>query len=698
MTPDEFIQNLPNMNAPEKMTEMVRVLTGPQGCPWDQKQTARTIINFVIDEAHELKEALETEQDSEIASEFGDLLFAMEFLTQAIALHTTPKASTDLLVEKMVRRHPHVFSDLRFASEAELKKNWEKEKRLENATRERYDQDIPASLPPLQRAVKVLSRASNAGFRYLATEDAWDKVCEEFSELEQAILSGDSEATEAELGDLLLALLTVSKMAEISPPQALNRAVSKLCDRLQKLEQMAGKPIQDLEHRDLAGWYRKAREESQKTGAYFNYCGVSPWPREVRNAVRRAARDVSSEGLPAALKWRESREELRAEIRSFTQAPESASVVFVPNVSSAALGVAFSQNWPEGSKIVLGRGEFPANTVPWRQAAKNFGWEVRWFQEDLLRTDPDKGWAELEVLLREEKPRLMAVSAVSFWSGFRMPLKRLASLCQAFDTQLFVDGIQAFGTLQLNMLDGVDYLAGGSHKAMTSPEGAGFLLVSERARSGWNPRLSSWLSLPEPVDFLLNGVDYLAGGSHKAMTSPEGAGFLLVSERARSGWNPRLSSWLSLPEPVDFLLNGEFQSLPNDKTPREGDPTTLEGGSINALGYAGLAAAVELYQRIGGENILHHILELQGPVVEALEGYGWTALRSAKVEERSAILSFRPPQGVNLPLLQQEFSERNVSVGIPNGCLRFGFHHFSTRSDVDYALKVLSALSPLLSR
>ena len=228
-----------------------------------------------------------------------------------------------------------------------------------------------------------------------------------------------------------------------------------------------------------------------------------------------------------------------------------------------------------------------------------------------------------------------------------MPLKRLASLCQAFDTQLFVDGIQAFGTLQLNMLD---------------------------------------------------GVDYLAGGSHKAMTSPEGAGFLLVSERARSGWNPRLSSWLSLPEPVDFLLNGEFQSLPNDKTPREGDPTTLEGGSINALGYAGLAAAVELYQRIGGENILHHILELQGPVVEALEGYGWTALRSAKVEERSAILSFRPPQGVNLPLLQQEFSERNVSVGIPNGCLRFGFHHFSTRSDVDYALEVLSALSPLLSR
>lgn len=647
MTPDEFIQNLPNMNAPEKMTEMVRVLTGPQGCPWDQKQTARTIINFVIDEAHELKEALETEQDSEIASEFGDLLFAMEFLTQAIASHTTPKASTDLLVEKMVRRHPHVFSDLRFASEAELKKNWEKEKRLENATRERYDQDIPASLPPLQRAVKVLSRASNAGFRYLATEDAWDKVCEEFSELEQAILSGDSEATEAELGDLLLALLTVSKMAEISPPQALNRAVSKLCDRLQKLEQMAGKPIQDLEHRDLAGWYRKAREESQKTGAYFNYCGVSPWPREVRNAVRRAARDVSSEGLPAALKWRESREELRAEIRSFTQAPESASVVFVPNVSSAALGVAFSQNWPEGSKIVLGRGEFPANTVPWRQAAENFGWEVRWFQEDLLRTDPDKGWAELEVLLREEKPRLMAVSAVSFWSGFRMPLKRLASLCQAFDTQLFVDGIQAFGTLQLNMLD---------------------------------------------------GVDYLAGGSHKAMTSPEGAGFLLVSERARSGWNPRLSSWLSLPEPVDFLLNGEFQSLPNDKTPREGDPTTLEGGSINALGYAGLAAAVELYQRIGGENILHHILELQGPVVEALEGYGWTALRSAKVEERSAILSFRPPQGVNLPLLQQEFSERNVSVGIPNGCLRFGFHHFSTRSDVDYALEVLSALSPLLSR
>ena len=628
------------------MTELVRVLTGPQGCPWDQKQTARTIIDFVIDEAHELKDALEQEKEDDVASEFGDLLFAMEFLTQALASQTTRPASTELLVEKMVRRHPHVFADEKFASEAELKKNWEREKRLENAARERYDQDIPASLPSLQRAVKVLSRASNAGFRYLSTEDAWDKVCEEFAELEQAVMQGDSETKEEEFGDLLLALVTVSKIEGISPPHALNQAVTKFCDRLERLEKLAGKPIQEIPHHELAGWYRKSRESHGERGAYFNYCGVSPWPREVRNAVRRAAGQVAEEGLPAALSWRESREQLRGRIRTFVRAPESASVVFVPNVSSAALGVAFSQEWAAGSKLVLGKGEFPANTVPWRQAAKHFGWDVCWIEEDLLRTDPESGWKALEALLDEEQPKLMAVSAVSFWSGFRMPLERLASLCRAYGTQLFVDGIQAFGTLPLSMLD---------------------------------------------------GIDYLAGGSHKSLTSPEGAGFLLVSERGRSGWCPRLSSWLSLPEPVDFLLNGEFQSLPHHKSPRPNDPTTLEGGSINALGYAGLAAAVELYQRIGGENILRHILDLQAPITDLMESYKWTALRSPRIEERSAILSFRPPQGVELPLLQKELSERKVSVGIPNGCLRFGFHHFTTRSDVDYALTVLSELSSLMS-
>lgn len=642
MKPDDFLDTLPTMSSDQRLTNIVSVLTGPEGCPWDQKQTAETIINFVIDEAHELKEALKTEDAKEVTSEFGDLLFAMEFLKQRLSPRASHDTASQLLVEKMVRRHPHVFADQEFADEEELKKNWEREKRIENSARERYDQDIPASAPPLQKAVKVLSRASNAGFHYKRVEDAWDKVCEEFYELEQAVSLEESEPFQEELGDLLLSLLTVAKMKGCSAVEALELGTTKFCDRLQGLERLAGRAIQDIEHSELAELYQRSRIEFEQTErAYFNYCGVSPWPRAVRNAVRQACHRISEQGLTAALEMREEREQLRNELRSFARASDETSVVLVPNISAAALGVAHSQPWGPGSTIVLGKSEFPANTVPWKQAADTFQWEIAWFDEDLLRTQPNEGWALLERLLQTEQPKLLALSAVSFWSGFRLPLERIGALCNRYGCRLFVDGIQAFGTIPLRMVE---------------------------------------------------GVDFLAGGSHKSLVSPEGAGFLIVSPRAQQDWVPRLSSWLSLPDPVNFLLDGKPQGLTQDKTPRPNDPTTLEGGSINVLGYAGLFAALRLLSTPGPEEALQYIFQLQQPLIDVMQARGWTCLASEQMEERSAILSFRPPQGTNLPNLQEKLTRSKISVGIPNGHLRFGFHRFTTQAEVAYAVRVIGEL------
>lgn len=641
MKPRDFLQTFGDLSPQEKIQAMVRVLTGPEGCPWDQKQTAHSIIDFVIDEAHELKSALDKDDPQEITSELGDLMFTSQFLYHTLESRATPEQASQTLVEKMIRRHPHVFSDRQFATEGELKNNWEAEKRKENRERKRFDQDIPPSLPPLQKATKVLSRAANSGFRYDREADAWDKICEEFYELESA-LQGDSSEFEEELGDLMLALLTLSKMKNCRPEGALNSAVTKLCDRLEKAEKVAGRPLNEIPRQELKSYYNQGKEADTSTNSvYLNYCGVSPWPREVRNQVRQACHRIGTQGLPAALELLEKRETLKEKIRKFCGASTGTQVVLVPNVSTAALGVAYAQPWKRGDKLLLGRREFPANTVPWRQAAETFGLEIVWIDEDRFRTDPASAFAQLEQLLEAEKPKIMALSAVSFWSGFRYPVEQIAGLCRSFQTRLYIDAIQALGNCPF----------------------------------GWTEEL-----------------DYLAGGSHKAMLSPEGAGFLLVHSQAAADWEPRLASWLSVPEPINFLMSGEWQSVPSRAAPRTSDPSTLQGASLNSIGYAGLEAAVDFLQAQGVEAIFRKVQALHDPLEKAMEALGWKSLRAEKSQERSAILSFKPPSSVDLTKVQAWLAENNISAGIPNGALRFGFHGFNEAPEVERVIQMMKAM------
>ena len=636
MTPSQFLQQHKDMDPQTQLEQMVRVLTGPEGCPWDQKQTAATIVDYVIDEAHELKQSILSDDAEEIEGELGDFLFTVEFLKERLSSKATLAGAGERLVEKMIRRHPHVFSDSEFRNEAELKRNWEAEKRKEARSRARLDEDLPASLPPMKRAVKVLSRAMNAGFRYLRVEDAFDKVSEEFFELEQALYQDQN--FEEEFGDLMLSLLTPAKMKNCSPDNALQQDVAKLCDRLQRLEQMAGKSLEEIPHAELGSLYQQAKQVQREQGVFLNFCGVSPWPRSTRNAVRRVTHRLGREGLPVALELLERREALKPTIRDFCGAPENSTVSLLPNVSNAALGVAYAQDWVRGDKVLLGRGEFPANTVPWKVAAEAFGVEPLWFDDDRWRTAPEVAWQELEELLGRERPRLMAVSAVSFWSGYRVALSRLGELCRRYGTRLYVDAIQALGN---------------------------------------TPTL--WC----------DGVDYLAGGSHKALLAPEAAGFLLVSGEAGRDWKPRMASWLSLPDPVHFLTSGQAGSVPNHLDPRGEDPTVLQGSSLNSVGYVGLEASLQFLRERSPARIFEQVQHLHDLLEPGLAEIGWESLRARKSANRSAILSFLPPPETDLVLLQGKLAERGISCGIPNGVLRFGFHYSSTERDVQ---RVIAAM------
>lgn len=619
------------------MSALVEVLVGPQGCPWDQKQTALSVIEHVIDEAHELKAALREGSRREIAAELGDLLFTVAFLQERLSSQAPAETAGSHLVEKMIRRHPHVFGGAEFADEEALKRNWEAEKRKENVSRRRFDLDIPPSLPSLRRATKILGRIMNAGFTYLEPEDALDKVWEETLELEQALRT---DRFEEELGDLLVALVTLSRMRRVSPEDALNASLGKLCDRLEAMEARSGRPIHEIPYEELGPLYRQYKEENSPGVAFFNYCGVSPWPRPVRVAVRRASQEIGTRGLPAALELIQQREQLLCEIRSFCGAPSDSAVVLVPNVSTAALAVAHALPWKNGDRLLLGKGEFPANTVPWRRAAETFGLEVLWFEDDRLRSDPGSAWEDLEGLLKEQRPKLMALSAVSFWSGYRVDLARLTELTRKYGVRLYIDAIQALGNTPTTC----------------------------------------------PAE-----LDYFAGGSHKSLLAPEGAGFLIVSPEAARDWQPRLASWLSLPNPVEFLTSGVRQSLDQNREPREGDPTTMQGGSLNSLGYAGLLAALRFLGEHDLEQEFVRIQTLQDPLEHALERLGWESLRASGPANRSAILSFTPPLGVDLVALCSRLSQAGISVGIPNGVLRFGFHLFNDELQVERVISFFRA-------
>ncbi len=640
ITPQQFLAQHSEFAPDERLEKLVEVLRGPNGCPWDQRQTAKTMIDFVIDEAHELKEALQQNELPEIVSELGDLTFTFSFLRQILSERVSLDSASSGLVEKMIIRHPHVFARSEtdeVTPEREIKRRWESLKSAEkpNQTDRRLDRDLPASLPAWKKATKVLTRAGNAGFRYPNATAAWDKVSEEWGELCQALQESSQKEKESELGDLLLALATAAIEEGIDAESALLGSVKKLSDRIERLEDLAGKALSEVPKAELPRLYAQARGQTDR--AYLNYCGVSPWPGPVKRAVAGAANRLGREGLSAALDLRLEREELRNGLRQFVQAEASTDVVFVSNVSAACFGVGHSLDWQEGDKILLGSQEFPANTVPWNLAAQMFGIRTIEFDDDRLRYEPDLAWAELEQILARERPRLVALSAVSFWSGFRLDAQRLAELCHRYDAQLFIDAVQALGTLPFSM----------------------------------------------------GSIDFLAGGSHKGMLSPENAGFLLVSSRAKSHWIPRVGSWLSLPDPVDFLVEGNPAPNPNKKPLRTGDPTVLEGGSPNSLGYAALAASVKYLSENDPKRIFAHIQGLHDLIEGPLEALGFQSLRSRQLEGRSALLCFDPPTGCDLVKLSNDLSAQGIQAGVPRGRLRFGLHVLSSEAEVHHLLTVL---------
>ncbi|HIJ90766.1 MAG: nucleoside triphosphate pyrophosphohydrolase [Desulfobulbaceae bacterium] len=255
------------------LLEIINRLRAPDGCPWDKKQTPQTFKQYLIEETHELLEAINDNNPSHICEELGDLLFQVIFLNNLYQEKNLFNLSDviDAISTKMIRRHPHVFGSETIDSEQELRQQWQTIKNQENKEKgqPRHPLDsIPKSLPALRRAQRVADRVAREGFDWPDLSGAMGKLAEEFEELQDAFANGTREHIREEFGDLLFALTVVARKADIDGEDALHDATSKFTTRFQTLEKIiAGQGMQlvDLDSDTLLAIWQRAKTQGESS-------------------------------------------------------------------------------------------------------------------------------------------------------------------------------------------------------------------------------------------------------------------------------------------------------------------------------------------------------------------------------------------------------------------------------------------------
>ena len=226
---------------------MKRLRNPINGCPWDRKQTGHSLKEYILEEAHELVEAIEMDSPEKQKEESGDLLLQIVFLSQINREKNnfSIKDVIDSINRKLIHRHPHIFGDTTVKSAEEVKQNWEKIKKKEKSNGSILS-DYPAHMPALSHAKRLGEQASVVGFDWDDPLKALEKVEEEIEELEKEIRIGNRERVAEEIGDILFAVANVSRLAHISPEFALKNANKKFVTRFRYIEEQLKKQGKDI--------------------------------------------------------------------------------------------------------------------------------------------------------------------------------------------------------------------------------------------------------------------------------------------------------------------------------------------------------------------------------------------------------------------------------------------------------------------
>ena len=262
------------LDALKRLIEVVAQLRSPDGgCPWDLAQTPQTLIPYVIEEAYEVVDALETGNQEAIAEELGDLLLQVVLQSQ-IARENQDFTLEDVahgITEKLIRRHPHVFADVKVSNAAEVNQNWEQIKAIEKGTPpeqakllSRKLNRYARSLPPLMAGMKISHKAAGAGFEWSNIEGVWAKFTEELSEFKEALATEDQAHQQAELGDLLFTIINLARWYDLDPFAGLQGTNRRFIQRLEIMEKFATRPLTEYDLEELESLWQQAKVQLNK--------------------------------------------------------------------------------------------------------------------------------------------------------------------------------------------------------------------------------------------------------------------------------------------------------------------------------------------------------------------------------------------------------------------------------------------------
>lgn len=249
----------------QPLADVMRTLREPGGCPWDREQTHKSIRSNMIEEVYEYLEAVDADDVDGMREELGDVLMQVVFHARMAqeAGRFDLQDVIDEVVDKLIRRHPHVFGDTHVEGSDDVLRNWEAIKKQEKQERKHVLDGVSQGLPALLRAYKLQSKAAKVGFDWKDVAGVWAKVEEELGELRAAIASGDKAAAESELGDVLFAIVNYARHNQIEPEVALDGTNNRFATRFAHVEQRvkeSGKEWQQFSLQELDKFWDEAKK------------------------------------------------------------------------------------------------------------------------------------------------------------------------------------------------------------------------------------------------------------------------------------------------------------------------------------------------------------------------------------------------------------------------------------------------------
>ncbi|MEM6954776.1 MAG: aminotransferase class V-fold PLP-dependent enzyme [Myxococcota bacterium] len=365
-------------------------------------------------------------------------------------------------------------------------------------------------------------------------------------------------------------------------------------------------------------------------GAFFNHAAISVPSSAVREQVSAFLEDYTHGGVRGFKAWLPQKARFKEKLAAFVGA-HATDLAFVNNTTTGISNIALSYPWKAGDRILLFRGDFPANVTPWQQAARAFGAEIVWSDVDAFHESYDAGMAAFRVALKQHRPRLVATSFVRFQTGLRLPVHAMAHACHAADAEIFVDGIQGIGA----------------------------------------------------VPFEVGELDYVAWGGHKWMMGLEGLGYLYVSPKRMAALIPRVAGWLSHESALDFLFLGEGH-LKHDLPIRK-EASAFELGASAGICAAGSEAALDLIQQLDAHALFDHLQSINDALEAAALTAGLTSERHADPRLRSGSLCLRT-SAAPVADIAAAFDAEGIRITTPDGRLRLSPHWWTSHADVERVL------------